>query len=174
MIVKQKLSGIPGKSPGCLDLRKELEEANSRPGSSPSPVETTIHNEEMEHSGCQVQEEKEKEWLLEDWEKEEKPQTPRPEAHDETFRKKYPHLPGVRCPRSLFISIIGPGFLNSLYITNYDIFPKNWDSLRSEDPVQAWRSLNQKIIPFINDRWSHQGIDIKGSDTAVDCYNITA
>ncbi|KPJ12190.1 hypothetical protein RR48_01602 [Papilio machaon] len=59
-------------------------------------------------------------------------------------------------------------YLNSLYMTDRHSYPKKWSGLKNHDPDQAWHSLNQTMIPFLNARWKHQGVLFGVGETPVD------
>lgn len=52
----------------------------------------------------------------------------------------------IHCPRNLFVNTLRPLYLNSLYDTNPQAYPKKWEQLKNKDPVAAWNSLNQTVI----------------------------
>lgn len=89
-----------------------------------------------------------------------------------SFSRKFPHLPEGYCPRNLFIYTMRPLFLNSLYETTPNAFPRKWNLLKKKDPVAAWNSLNQTVIRYLNSAYSDQGFKVDPAETAIDFYNI--
>lgn len=94
---------------------------------------------------------------------------PDPEADE--FGIKYPALPRTQCPASLFVGTLKPKYLNSLYTTDRLSFPRRWNHMKNNEPDQAWHSLNQTMIPFLNTRWANQGVDFGSEETPVDHYS---
>lgn len=82
--------------------------------------------------------------------------------------RQYPALPRTPCPQSLFVGNMRYKYLNSLFTTDRISYPKNWNSIKNNSPEQAWHSLNQTMIPFLNGRWEKQGVHIGTSETPVD------
>lgn len=160
------------RSEGNVDLRAELQSAHK--GTDSYESATSYQDKQPTEEECGSECEEQGDCYETNWEAEDKFVMNKEKETRDSFLQRYPNCPGVKCPRNLFVSILGPGYINSLYITNEEAFPKNWDQLKREDPLQAWKSLNQTIIPYLNKRWANQGINILGSETAVDCYNVNA
>lgn len=99
--------------------------------------------------------------------------TPRYKETADQYLARYPNLPRVRCPKDLFVSTLNLNYLNSLYLVESGTFPVDWFQLKTQDPIQAWRSLNISIVPYFNQNWA-QGVNIQSNETAVDNYNIAA
>lgn len=88
------------------------------------------------------------------------------------FTRKYSNLPRTFCPYTLNISTLRPKYLDSLYSTDRVSYLKNWYRMKIDDPVQAWHSLNQTMINFVNRRWGEQGIAVTPGEIVVDLYNL--
>lgn len=93
-------------------------------------------------------------------------------VEENSFAKKFPHLPKIHCPRNLFVNTLRPLYLNSLYDTNPHAYPKKWEQLKNKDPVAAWNSLNQTVIRYLNSAYSEQGVKIDSAETSIDFFNI--
>lgn len=91
---------------------------------------------------------------------------------DSESNKKFPNLPRTHCPTQLFISTLRPNYMNSLYSTDREAYPSKWGPLKKRDPDQAWHSLNQTMIVFLNRRLSTQGMNVQPGKPIVDLYNF--
>lgn len=90
------------------------------------------------------------------------------------FNIDYPYLPESRCPNTLFIFTLRSKYLNNLYTTVPRAYPANWEFLRRKDPIQAWHSLNQTVIKYLNSEYSNQSLVISEDNKPVDNYDIYA
>lgn len=81
--------------------------------------------------------------------------------------RKYPALPRTPCPQSLFVGNLSYRYINSLYTTDRSSFPKRWNTIKNSSPENAWHSLNQIMVPFINKRWATQGVHLGTKETPV-------
>lgn len=67
-----------------------------------------------------------------------------------------------------------PKYLDSLYNAVPKAFPINWEYLKRKDPIQAWHSLNQTVIRYMNSAFKDQALQISEDDKPIDNYDLYA